>query len=113
MEYKLTYGQLRDILGLALANQTLRLRIEDLLSGKTLKVSELELLDMIRESQADKDLIRILTGNDPDTLDAFVGLEAIAGFFGYMRANSGKWQTWLGALGYAVAGKATRSKGSK
>lgn len=113
MEMKLTYGQLRDILGLVLSNETLRVRMDDLLSGKLLKFSELELIDLIRQSEADKDMIRILTGQDPETLDAFEGLEAIAGFFEYMRANAGKLQTWLGAFGLKAAGKTTRSKGSK
>ena len=73
-EPKLTYSQLRQILSLVLTNKGLRAKLEDFLSGKMTKFSELELLDMIQASEADKDLIRILSNLEPDEMDALDAL---------------------------------------
>lgn len=112
-ELKLTYSQLRDILGLVITNQTTRVTLGDLLSGKQFACSELELLDLIYSSKIDLELLQILTGEDASQLDAFAAVEVIAAFFAYMRASWPKCKPWLGSLGYAVQARATRSKGSK
>jgi hypothetical protein len=105
-EPKLTYNQLRQILCLTISNGTLKAKLEDFLSGKLTKVSEVELLEIISTSEADKDLIRILSGQDPDELDAVIALEYVSSFFAYIRANSQRCKSWLGSLGLAVTGKA-------
>jgi len=88
-EPKLTYNQLRQILCLAL-------------SGKLTKVSEVELLELISTSEADKELIRILSGQDPDNMDAVEALEYISAFFAYIRASKEKCKDWLGSFGLTV-----------
>jgi hypothetical protein len=110
---KLTYGQLRTILGLALENGTVRLRLEDFLTGKLVNLNELELLELVRESGVDLELLRILTGTDPTTLDAVEALETIAAFFAYWWASKPRLDGWLGSLGFAVSAATTPSRGSK
>ena len=113
-EPKLTYSQLRQILSLVLTNGKLRVKLEDFLSGKLTKINEIELLDMIQNSEADKDLIRILSGQEPDTMDATEALECIAAFFAYIRASKEKCSSWLAGLGYAVQKQPITTKsGSK
>ncbi|PKN78187.1 MAG: hypothetical protein CVU48_09060 [Candidatus Cloacimonetes bacterium HGW-Cloacimonetes-1] len=101
-EPKLTYNQLRQILCLAISNSTIKAKLEDLLSGKLTKVSEVELLELISTSEADKELIRILSGQDPDNMDAVEALEYISAFFAYIRASKEKCKDWLGSFGLAV-----------
>jgi hypothetical protein len=110
---KLCYGQLRAILGLALENGRIKARFEDFLTGKLVNLSELELLELVRESEVDLELLRILTGSDPAEIDAVEALETIAVFFAYWRASKPRLQGWLGSLGFAVEGKTTTSRGSK
>ncbi len=99
---KLSYGQLRQILCLTISNNILKAKLEDFLSGKLARVSELELLEMISESQADKELIRILSGQDPEDLDAMESLEYISSFFVYIRANKARFASWLRSFGSVV-----------
>lgn len=102
-EPKLTYSQLRQILSLVLTNGKLKVKLEDFLSGKLTKVNEIELLELIQSSEADKDLIRILSHDEPDDMDATEALEYIAAFFVFIRASREKCKDWLGNLGLAVA----------
>jgi len=113
-EVKLSYSQLRQILCLTISNKTLKAKLEDLLSGKVTKVSEVELLELISESEADKELIRIISNQDPDTMDALDALEHISAFFVYTRANKDRFKGWLGSLGLAVTTEVNiPSRGSK
>jgi len=102
-EPKLSYSQLRQILSLTISNQILKAKLEDFLSGKVTKVSEVELLELISHSEVDKELIRIISNQEPDNMDAIEALEYISAFFVYIRANSERCKDWLGNLGLAVA----------
>lgn len=112
---KLTYAQLRDILSLIVKNEPIRLRVEDLIRGKLVNITEIELIDMVVDSGVDKDMIRIMSGQDPEQMDAVDGLEQIADFFGYMKANKERLAGWLSSFGLRAQGqvKSTRSKPSK
>jgi hypothetical protein len=113
-EPQLSYNQLRQILCLTISNKTLKLKIEDFLSGKVAKISEVELLELISQSEADKELISILSGRNPDEMDALEALEYISSFFAYIRANKERCKGWLGSFGLAVKAQAsTPSRGSK
>ena len=105
-EPQLSYKQLRQILCLTISNQTLKAKLEDFLSGKMTKVSEVELLELINESEADKELIRIISGSDPDEMDALVALEHISAFFVYIRASKERFSAWLGSFGLTVTSEA-------
>ena len=110
----LSYNQLRQILCLAISNATLKAKVEDFLSGKVTSVSEVEILQLISDSEADKELIRILSNQEPDNMDALEALEYISAFFVYIRANSERFRSWLGSFGLAVkASPATPMRGSK
>lgn len=98
----LSYSQLRQILSLTISNQTLKAKLEDFLSGKVTKVSEVEILQLISDSEVDKELIRIISNHDPDKMDALEALEYISTFFVYIRANSERFKGWLGSFGLAV-----------
>lgn len=104
---KLSYNQLREILSLTISNKTLKAKFADFLNGKLTEITEVELLDLIGKSQVDKDLIRILSGKDPNKMDALEGLEYIADFFGYIRANKKKFSSWLENLGLAAKEQGT------
>ena len=106
-EPKLSYNQLRQILCLTISNQTLKAKLEDFLSGKATKVSEVELLELISQSEADKELIRIISNQNPDEMDALEALEYISAFFVYIRANSERFKLWLGSFGLAVKANPT------
>ena len=113
-EPKLSYSQLRQILCLTISNATLKAKFEDFLSGKVAKVSEVELLELISQSEADKELISILSGRNPDEMDALEALEYVSAFFVYIRANKERFASWLGSFGLAVtASPTTPSRGSK
>ncbi len=101
-EPQLSYKQLRQILCLTISNSTLKAKLEDFLSGKVTKVSEVELLELISQSEADKELIRIISGSEPDEMDALEALEYISAFFVYIRASKEKFSDWLGSFGLAV-----------
>ncbi|MCB5265683.1 MAG: hypothetical protein LHW41_05525 [Candidatus Cloacimonetes bacterium] len=101
-EPKLSYNQLRQILCLTISNQTLKAKLEDFLSGKVTKVSEVELLELISQSEADKELIHILSRQDPTDMDALDALEYISAFFVYIRASKERFSVWLGSFGLAV-----------
>ncbi|MDP3114575.1 MAG: hypothetical protein Q8M98_07335 [Candidatus Cloacimonadaceae bacterium] len=101
-EPKLTYNQLRQILCLAISNSAIKAKLEDFLSGKLTKVSEVELLELISTSEADKELIRILSGQEPNNMDAVEALEYISAFFAYIRASRQMCKDWLGSFGLAV-----------
>ncbi len=75
----------------------------------------MELLELISESEADKELIRIISNQDPEQMDAFEALEYISSFFAYIRANSDRFKAWLGSFGLAVQAeiKDTPTRGSK
>jgi len=113
-EPKLSYSQLRQILSLTISNTTLKAKLEDFLSGKVTKVSEVELLELISQSEVDKELIRIISGREPEAMDAIEALEYISAFFVYIRANSERFKGWLGSFGLAVkASPTTPTRGSK
>lgn len=102
-------------MGLAVSNQTIRMKLSDFLGGKMTKISEIELMDLIYESQIDTELIRILSGKDPDTIEAFEGIEYITAFFAYFASNKPRFSALLASIGYQVQQTApsTRSKVSK
>ena len=104
----LTYSQLRSILCLAVENTTLKGFLQQLISGDISAFSELQLLEIIAAAQVDLDIIRIVSGKDPATLDAIEAMEVISSFFAYIRANSEKYLSWLGSLGLALPNQADR-----
>ena len=114
LEPKLSYAQLRQILCLTISNGTLKAKLEDFLSGKIARINEVELLELISASGVDKELITILSGQNPDKMDALEALEYISAFFAYIRANKARFAGWLGSFGLLVAvSPNTPSRGSK
>ena len=113
-EVTLSYNQLRQILCLTISNKTLKAKLEDFLSGKLTKLSEVDLLELISQSEADKELIRIISKQDLDTMDALDALEHISAFFVYIRANKDRFKSWLGSFGITVITEANKHmRGSK
>jgi hypothetical protein len=115
MKHKLTYAQLREILALVVSSEPIRVKLADLLQGRGADISEVEVLDLINRSQVDKDMVRILSGQDPDSLDALDALAYITDFFAYMRTNKQKLNALLASIGLkaAVSKPPTGSKTSK
>ncbi len=93
---KLTYNQLREILGTLITSDTIKATLGELISsGKT--INEMEVLDLIYQSNVDGQILTIL-GHDPDTIDAIQGMEVILSFFAYMRTNSAKFSGFLSSF---------------
>lgn len=101
----LTYSKLRQILALSVQNQAIRISLEALLCGDSIQISEADLIKLIADSEIDKDLIRILSDSDPDTMDAIEALEYIAAFFAYIRANKVRFSSWLASIGFPAPAK--------
>lgn len=95
----LTYNQLRQILALTMSNSKLKASIGDFLSGKLTDMTEVDLIDMIYQSEVDKEVIGILANRNADEMDAIEAMEYISDFFGYIRANKAKFNGWLASLG--------------
>lgn len=95
----LPYAKLRKILALAVNNDAIHTSLEALLAGSAVHVSDADLIKLIYDSEIDKELIRILSDSDPDSLDAFDALEYIADFFAYIRANKDRFSGWLKSIG--------------
>ncbi|MCB5285545.1 MAG: hypothetical protein LHW45_08165 [Candidatus Cloacimonetes bacterium] len=100
---KVTYAQLREILALTLTTGSIRLKLDQLLSGQSVEINEGQVIDMIVESNIDKDMIRILSGQDPDGMDAIEAMEYISDFFAYMRSSSPKFAGWLKSIRSAAS----------
>lgn len=98
IDIKLSYGQFRQIMALTLTNGEIRTRLGDILGGNIGEITESDLLDIIYQSEVEKDIIRILSGQDPDTLDAIEALEYLASFFAYIRANKPRFAHWLESI---------------
>ncbi len=99
IKVNLSYDQLRRILALCIDNGTIRMKLSELLDGKIAEVSEMELIELLKTSEIDSDVIRILSGKDTADLDAIEGLEYLSSFFGYIRANKTRLQGWLASIG--------------
>lgn len=98
---KLTYTQLREILGILITSDPVRATLGELFSkGKS--ISELEILDLIYQSNIDSQIIAIL-GYDPETIDAIQGMEVILSFFAYIRGNSEKFSGFLSNFAFPKA----------
>lgn len=75
----------------------------DLLTGKNLTLDLDSFLQQILDKEADKELIKILAPHfDFDADNAFDGLEYIADFFAFIKANWTRVLSWLTALGLAA-----------
>lgn len=98
---KLTYNQLREILGTLITSDTIKATLGELISsGKT--INEMEVLDLIYQSNVDGQILTIL-GHDPDTIDAIQGMEVILSFFAYIRGNSEKFSGFLSNFAFPKA----------
>lgn len=95
---QLSYSQLRQILAITLSNDTIRTKLSDVLIG-SLSIGEMEVVELIKDSGADLELIRILSGQDPETMDAVDAVEWILSFFEYIRASLPKLMPWLESMG--------------
>ncbi|MDD3535163.1 MAG: hypothetical protein PHC50_03340 [Candidatus Cloacimonetes bacterium] len=102
----LPYTKLREILGAIIAAEPIRTSFADLLSG-SLNLTEIQLIDLIYQSQIDARIIEIL-GQDPESIDAIAGLELILSFFAYMKANASKFSDWLSNIASPAAAPKNR-----
>ena len=111
MRINLSYTQLRAILSLVVKSEPIRVKLDDVLAGRELHLTEGSLLETIIDSEIDQEIIRILTGKDPGELDAFEGIEVISDFFGYMKANSVRLKGWLSNIGSKAAESPRKTTG--
>jgi hypothetical protein len=82
---KLTYKQLRDILGLIIKAQSGDITIEELISGATLKSSLKNVLEAVHASNIDGEIIKILTGKKVEDISDIEGIGIITDFFSHIK----------------------------
>lgn len=99
---KLSYNKFRDIMCLAVENETLSARIENILDGKIQKMSKISFLKLLKKSNVDKDIYKIITGEEAGKADVFKVLKVLFDFFGWLLSNSENWKGLLGSLGLGV-----------
>ena len=98
----LSYAKLRKVLSVFLKNPVLRKGLEDLLSGKQKQFDELGFLDLFDESQADIEILQILTNRSADEVSAEDATGVFADFFCSIKLSWEKFKPLLKALGLRV-----------
>ncbi len=76
-----SYSKFRKIISLFVKNEVLRDSLEKLLTGKSISMTELELLELIDQAGIDSQVIEILTDKKPESLSAEEGLKVLLDFF--------------------------------
>ena len=102
---ELSYYKLRKILSFVLKNEVLRKTLEDMLSGKEVKITEMGLLDLLESANLDIQIIEILTEKKADKLTAEEGLEVLAGFFTNIAGSYQSFQKLLSSFGFQLQTK--------
>lgn len=98
----LSYAKLRRVLSVCLKNQTFRLFIEELINNNASEISELELLDLLDESEADLEVLEILTDKSPETIPPEQAIDTFRNFFCSMKNSWKRLQPLLEDLGLKV-----------
>lgn len=99
---KLAYNKFRDIMCLVIENETLSTKIEEILDGKTQKISKISFLRLLKKSKVDKDIYKIITGEEAGKADTFKVLKVLFDFFGWLVSNKENWKALLTSLGLDV-----------
>ncbi len=105
----LTYSQLRQVLSITLSNEHIRHTLADVFTGTT-ELTELALIETILDSGADLELIRIVSGQNPENMDATEAMGWILAFFEYIRVSLPKLKPWLESIKSVAKPKKTDSK---
>ncbi len=109
----LTYTKLRKVIGVIVKNPKLKAAVSKL-NGKMTELSFGDMLELVYDSNADMEILNILTDGEAESLCADAAFEAFRDFFTSM---SGSLEKLKGLLpGSESAGKvaeATGSNGSK
>ncbi len=106
----ISYATFRKVLSTLLRNDQLRDGLTDLLAGNEVELSEVGFLDLLEESHVDIDILRILTGREPEDTSPQQAAEAFTAFFSAVRGSWRAFQPLLAGLGYTAqveAGTAT------
>ncbi len=106
----ISYATFRKVLSTLLRNDQLRDGLTDLLAGNELELSEVGFLDLLEASNVDIDILRILTGREPEDIGPEQAAEAFTAFFSAVRGSWHAFQPLLESLGYTAqveAGTAT------
>lgn len=98
----LSYLKLRKVFSVCLQNQTFRLLLDELFAGNTSEITELEMLDLFDESQADLEVLEILTDKSPDTIPPEEAIDTFRVFFCSTRDTWLRLQPLLKDLGLKV-----------
>jgi len=102
----LTYAKFRKAIAVLLKNQVLRERLSGLAGGQV-ELSEIGILDLLAESEADVELLRVLTDKSPEDVTPEEAAEAFSAFFSAAEGSWARLKPLLDGLGYKVeeAGK--------
>lgn len=99
---KLSYSKLRKVFSVCLQNHTFRLVLEELLAGNTSEITEFEMLDLLVESEADLEVLEILTDKSPDSIPPEEAIDTFRVFFCSTRSTWQRLQPLLEDLGLKV-----------
>jgi len=95
----ISYATFRKVLSTLLRNDQLRDGLTDLLSGNEMELSEVGFLDLLEASNVDIDILRILTGREPEAIGPEQAAEAFTAFFSAVRGSWRALTPLLDALG--------------
>ncbi len=98
----ISYATFRKVLSTLLRNENLRDGLTDLLAGNELELSEVSFLDLLEASNVDIDILRILTGREPEDTSPQQAAEVFTAFFSAVRGSWRAFQPLLDALGYTA-----------
>ncbi len=98
----LSYAKLRRVLSVCLKNHTFRLFLEELIANNGSEISELELLDLFDEAEADLEVLEILTDKSPETIPPDEAIDTFRNFFCIIKNSWKRLQPLLEDLGLKV-----------
>jgi hypothetical protein len=98
----LSYAKLRKCLAVFLKNKVLREKLEGLIAGKEQEISVLGLMDLLDESEADTEIIEILTGKKASEIEADEAVGVISDFFLSMQRSLERLRPMLSSIGLSV-----------
>lgn len=95
----MSYATFRKVLATLLRNEGLRKRLNELMAGNQVELTEIGFLDLMEESKVDLDILRILAGREPDEIAPEQAAEVFTAFFSAVRGSWRKLRPLLDALG--------------
>jgi hypothetical protein len=86
-EMKIKYNQLREIISLVFKNSKIKALLNERSVGTLFELDFYDMVAVLAESEVDINILQILTGKNPEELDALEAIEVISDFFTFISEN--------------------------